>query len=272
MPPVRAGSAGRQAGVAPGRLTLTHLKLTIAYDGTGLVGWQRQLSGPSVQGLLEDALAPLNGGPVTVTGAGRTDAGVHALGQVASCSLDRTIEPDAVVRAANMRLPRAVRVVRADVVRADFHARFRAVSKTYRYRIWNTEVLDPFERAYVWHVPHPRLDVDAMADAAGRLVGQHDFAAFQATGGDAETSVRSIHASTVVRKGEWGATSLVTYEVTGDGFLRHMVRAIVGSLVEVGRGRRPPEWMEAVLASRQRGRAGRTAPPTGLFLVGVQYE
>jgi tRNA pseudouridine38-40 synthase len=155
---------------------LLHLKLTIAYDGTGLVGWQRQATGTSVQALLEDALLPLNHAPVTVVGAGRTDAGVHALAQVASVTLARAIEPASVVRAVNMRLPPSVRVLAAERVESDFHARFRAIAKTYRYRIWNGEVVSPFERPYVWHVAGPVLDRAAMADAARRLVGRHDFA------------------------------------------------------------------------------------------------
>jgi len=174
-----------------------HLKLTLAYDGTGLVGWQRQASGTSVQGLLEEALAHLEGGPVVVSGAGRTDAGVHALGQVASVSLSRPIAPLAVLRAVNVRLPPAVRVVDVQEVGPDFHARFRATAKRYRYRIWNGPVVSPFERAYVWHVPWPVLDVEAMRAGAARLVGTHDFAAFQGAGGDVETSVRTLWSSAV---------------------------------------------------------------------------
>ena len=251
---------------------LIHLKLTIAYDGTGLVGWQRQPTGTSIQALLEDALAPLEGGPVTVMGAGRTDAGVHALGQVASVTLLRTIAPRSVVKAANMRLPACVRVLAAEEVGPDFHARFRAVAKTYRYRIWNSDVLSQFERPFVWHVPWPPLDAEAMNEAAARIVGRHDFAAFQGSGSDAETTVRTVFSSNVSRHDAADQARLVTCELRGDGFLRHMVRAIAGSLVEVGRGRQPASWIDEVLASRDRGTAGRTAPATGLFLVRVEYE
>jgi len=250
---------------------LIHLKLTIAYDGTGLVGWQRQASGTSVQALLEEALATLEGGPVAAAGAGRTDAGVHALGQVASVTLHRDMEPRTVMRAVNMHLPPAVRVLAAEEVGPEFHARFRAAAKTYRYRIWNGDVLSPFERPYAWHVPWPMLDVAAMDAAAARLVGTHDFAAFQGTGSDPETTVRSIFSSTIVRDART-REPLITYDVRADGFLRHMVRAIVGTLVEVGRGREPEGWMSEVMESRERRRAGPTAPPTGLFLVGVEYE
>lgn len=251
---------------------MLHLKLTLAYDGTGLVGWQRQPSGTSVQALLEEAFLPLEAGGVVVAGAGRTDAGVHALGQVASVCLPRAMAPDAVVRALNMRLPAAVRVLDARIVGPDFHARFSAVAKTYRYRIWNGPVVSPFERPYVWHVAHPPLDVAAMDDAAHRLVGHHDFAAFQGAGSDATTSERTIFSSRVCASAQREGEAIVTYEVRGDGFLRHMVRAIVGTLVEVGRGRRPATWMDEVLAAKQRAAAARTAPPAGLFLVAVEYE
>jgi len=251
---------------------LIHLKLTIAYDGTGLVGWQRQAAGTSVQALLEEALAPLEGGQVVVAGAGRTDAGVHALGQVASVTLHRDIAPRTVVRAANMHLPPAVRVLAAEQVGPEFHARFRATAKTYRYRIWNGNVLSPFERPFAWHVPWPMLDLAAMDSAAGRLAGTHDFASFQGTGSDTETTVRTIFSSNIVGRADETREPLITYEVRADGFLRHMVRAIVGTLVEVGRGREPESWMSEVLESRARRRAGPTAPAMGLFLVGVEYE
>jgi tRNA pseudouridine38-40 synthase len=241
-------------------------KITLAYDGTDFVGWQRQASGTSVQGLIEDALRELAGGAVTVTGAGRTDAGVHALGQVAGFALDRPIAADLVVRALNARLPPDVRVLSADEVPPAFHARFHARAKRYRYRIWNADVVSPFERRYVWHLPG-RLDVEAMNAAARLLEGRHDFGAFRGAGGEAETAVRTVASSRVERRRQ-----LVVYDVSGDGFLRHMVRAIAGTLVDVGRRRRPVEWMSEVLASRDRARAGTTAPPEGLFLVRVEYD
>lgn len=242
-------------------------KLTLSYDGTNFVGWQRQASGTSIQGLLEDALAELEGEPVAVTGAGRTDAGVHAIGQVASASLNRIVDPITVVRAANARLPEAVRVLDVVAMPDDFHARFHATAKSYRYRIWNAEVLSPFERAYAWHVPGPLLDVDAMAAAAAALEGRHDFAAFQTAGAETKTSERVVFSSCVS-----SAHPIITYEIRGNGFLRHMVRSIVGSLVEVGRGRYPATWMREVMASEKRANAGPTAPAAGLFLVRVEYE
>jgi tRNA pseudouridine38-40 synthase len=263
---------------------LPHFKLTLSYDGSAFVGWQRQASGVSIQGLLEGALAEFDGRPVAAVGAGRTDAGVHALGQVASFSLARDTDAATVVRAVNARLPPAVRVVDAVEVAPGFHARFAATSKVYRYRIWNAEVLSPFEQPYVWHLPTPRLDIEAMMAAAGRFEGKHDFSAFQGAGAEMYTAERTIYFSRVIR-GEaasagsgWNGASqgsagaLVLYEVSGDGFLRHMVRNIAGTLVEVGRGRRAAESMTEVIASRSRARAGETAPASGLFLVGVSYE
>lgn len=241
-------------------------KLTIAYDGTDFVGWQRQPSGLSIQSVLEDALTDLDGREVSVIGAGRTDAGVHARGQVATVTLARQIATDALIRATNIRLPGSVRIIEAAEVGDDFHARFHARTKRYRYRIWNADVLSPFERPYAWHVPMP-LDAAAMAEAAATLTGTHDFAAFQGTGSDTLTTTRTITVSRVV-----AAEELVCYDAAGEGFLRHMVRNIVGSLVEVGRGHRPPAWIAEVLASRDRSRAGPTAPPQGLFLMAVAYD
>ena len=253
-------------------------KITLAYDGTNYVGWQRQASGISIQGLVEEALRELDGRDVTLHGAGRTDAGVHALGQVASCALDRAIESGVLVRALNARLPPDIRVVSAKEVAPDFHARFRANAKTYRYRIDNADVMSPFDRHYAWHV-FGAIDVEAM-DAAARLIeGRHDFAAFQTGPGTTRTTERTVTRSRVMRMMALSAEDtdgrtgrgLIAYEITGDGFLRHMVRAITGTLVEIGRGRWPIEEMRAVLESRERGRAGPTAPAWGLFLVGVEY-
>jgi tRNA pseudouridine38-40 synthase len=266
-------------------------KMVLAYDGTDFVGWQRQASGVSIQGVLEDALRTLDDRAVTVIGAGRTDAGVHALGQVASFSLARAIDADTLVRALNANLPEAVRVMSAVEAPPAFNARHDARAKTYRYRIWNGPALSPFERRYAWHYAGP-LDVDAMDTAARRLEGRHDFAAFQTAGGDVVTSERTITSSRVRRRSNTEDTDeknlsdtglnlgvlgvlrggeLVQCDVTGDGFLRHMVRAIVGTLIEIGRGRRPAAWIDEVLASRDRQSAGSTVPAAGLFLLRVDY-
>ena len=253
---------------------MNHFRITIAYDGTDFVGWQRQASGASIQGLIEEALGGLDGRDVTVTAAGRTDAGVHALAQVASFALEREIDPDVLVRALNARLPETIRVSSAQPVAATFNARFDARSKTYRYRICNGPIISPFERHYAWHIVVP-LDAAAMAGAARQLEGRHDFAAFQGAGSDVATTVRTMTKSRILATEDAEAVSrgerLITYEITGDGFLRHMVRTIAGTLVEVGRGRRSPESIRKIIAGRERSAAGVTAPARGLFLAGVEY-
>ena len=270
MSPVRRGKArheARFANIAGGRGTrcMRTLKLTLVYDGTRFVGWQRQADGESIQGLLENALAHFEGAPVTVHGAGRTDAGVHALGQVASAVVTFAHPAATLIRALNAQLPEDVRVV--DVVEAsnDFHARFSARSKTYRYQLRARPLGDPFTRAFVWHLSE-KLDVEAMRVAAAVLVGTHDFAAFRSAGTEVSTTVRTITRS------EWIESGLLVYEVTGDGFLRHMVRAIVGTLVEIGRGCGSVDSMAPLLAGGSRAQAGVTAPARGLFLVRVDYD
>jgi len=255
------------------------VKLTVAYDGTRFVGWQRQASGESIQGWLERALEPLEGAPVTVHGAGRTDAGVHALGQVASVSLGGTHDSATLMRALNAQLPPDIRVRAVEDVAADFHARFSARRKTYRYLVRNATFANPFERTFAWHVPEP-LRVTDMIAAAASLRGRHDFSAFRSTGSDVTTTVRTIRRSEL--RGLADAqylpdTSaggvLLAYEVEGEGFLRHMVRAIVGTLVEVGRGARTAESMTSLLeVGTARAEAGPTAPAHGLYLVGVAYD
>jgi tRNA pseudouridine38-40 synthase len=241
-------------------------KLTLAYDGTNYVGWQRQASGTSVQGLLEEALEALEGHPVAVHGAGRTDAGVHALGQVASLKLEREIDPGILVRAVNARLPPDVRVLSAAAVPEAFHARYSAIRKRYRYRFSDAAVLTPFERAYVWHLSGG-LDVEAMHDASRLFEGRHDFAALASAGSTTRSSERTMMSAGVRRESD----VLVVFEITGDGFLRHMVRAMAGTLVDIGQGRRSRDSIRPLLASGDRAQAGPTAPARGLFLVEVEY-
>jgi len=243
-----------------------NLKLTLAYDGTPFVGWQRQAAGESIQGLLEDALARLEGAPVTAHGAGRTDAGVHALAQVASVRVTFSHDPPTVMRALNATLPAAIRVTGVDDAPASFHARFDARSKCYRYQIANEPVPSPFTRAFAWHVPEA-LDRAAMDAAAAALLGTHDFAAFQSSGSDVQTTVR-----TLTRSAWLDDAGLLVYEVEGDGFLRHMVRAIVGTLVEIGRGWRPAAQIASLVSGGARADAGSTAPPHGLLLARVEYR
>jgi tRNA pseudouridine38-40 synthase len=241
------------------------LKLVVQYDGTDYVGWQRQPNGTSIQELIERAIEPIEGRPVTVVGAGRTDAGVHALRQVASVQLESSIDPAALARALNATLPDDVRVASVEEAATDFNARFSATGKVYAYRIWTGPFLPPFERRYFWHVP-ASLDVDRMREAGRALGGTHDFSAFRAAGSDATTSERTIRELQVDFEAE-----RVIVTIAGDGFLRYMVRAIVGTLVEVGQGRRPVEGVAAALASRDRSQAGPTAPARGLVLVRVEY-
>jgi len=260
------------------------LKLTLAYDGTAYVGWQRQASGTSIQGLVEDALSQLAGEPVTVHGAGRTDAGVHAFGQVASARVAIDLGTPVIRRALNAALPPDVRVVTVEEAPEGFHARYSAAGKIYEYRIWQGDVQPPFARAWSWHRPRP-LDVAAMDQAARLLEGRHDFSAFQSTGSRVASVVRTVSSARVevVDPGPWvlpptarpagdaGPGSLVVIRVEADGFLRHMVRAIAGTLVEVGEGRRDPSSLPDLLDSRDRGASGATAPALGLVLVRVRY-
>lgn len=251
------------------------IKLTVSYDGTDYVGWQRQARGRSIQGELERAFAEIEGREVAVVGAGRTDAGVHALGQVASVRLVHGIETSVLVRAINAKLPADIRLLAAETVAADFHARYGARRKTYRYNLISGPLASPFTLRYAWHV-RERLDCDAMRDAAVRLLGSHDFAAFQAVGTEVASTVRTLHSvevgsDTAASAGLAVRSPTSTIEVVGDGFLRHMVRIIVGTLVDVGAGRVDAPAVTTIVASRERRRAGPTAPPQGLFLVAVDY-
>jgi tRNA pseudouridine38-40 synthase len=249
---------------------VTTFKLTLAYDGTDFVGWQRQASGRSVQALLEEALSPIEGASVAVIGAGRTDAGVHALGQVASVSLTRTIGARELRRALNATLPPDVRVLAAETAPEGFNARYAAHSKSYRYHIICDETISPFDRQFAWHVPAP-LDVSAMRRAAHCLRGRHDFSAFQSAGSSVASAVREIMLSQLSAEPVSETALKIVYDVTADGFLRHMIRASVGTLVEIGAGRLKPDAIDEILASRDRQRAGPTAPARGLFLTGVYY-
>lgn len=252
--------------------------LRVAYDGTAYAGWQRQENGPSIQGALEEALAPLAGGAVTVTGAGRTDAGVHADGQAAHVDLPEGFPPDVVVRSSNARLPADIRVRSAVEVPGDLHARFSAVGKTYRYSWLVSRAGHPL-LARTTCLVSPPVDLGRMASAATRLVGTHDFAAFQSSGTPVSSTVRTITGVDLgVRPAEDLGLRLtedervVEFEIRGDGFLRHMVRALAGTLLEIGQRRRPVEDMDRLLAGAPRGEAGPNAPPHGLTLVAVEYR
>jgi tRNA pseudouridine38-40 synthase len=246
-------------------------RVTLSYDGSEFSGFQSQSNARSVQAELEAALAQVEGRRVVVYGAGRTDAGVHALGQVASFKIANAIAPGDLFRALNAMLPDDVRVLSLDEAAPGFNARFHARSKVYRYRISNTRLMSPFQRRYAWHISR-ELDLEAMRLAARELAGEHDFASFQALGGTVKTSTRRITHSDWTEEPLAGGGRLLIYEIAGTGFLKYMVRAIVGTLVEVGDGKRSPASLGALLMSRNRAAAGPTAPPSGLYLVRVDYD
>ena len=244
-------------------------RLTLSYDGTAYVGWQVQAHGRTIQAELEAALLQVTGQRVRAVASGRTDAGVHAIGQVVSFACRTRLPPDVLRRALDANLPRDI-VVR-DVCEAPdgFHAIRDAIRKRYRYVVQDGPVRDVFARAYSWYVAQ-RLDIEAMQTAARALVGQHDFRSFETAGSPRVSSVRTIYELTVERH-PGDALGRVVFEVEADGFLYNMVRNLVGSLVEVGSGRRESPWIAAVLAAQDRKLAGPAAPPQGLFLVSVDY-
>lgn len=245
-----------------------HIRLVVEYDGTALCGWQRQANGPTVQGHLEAALAQLLAHPVAVAGASRTDAGVHARGQVASFRTERAIPLHGIRRGLNSLLPPAIAIADAAEVPEDFHPRFSATGKHYRYLVLTRSERAPRWRDRAWHRPGA-LDLAAMRQAAAALLGEHDFAAFRAAGCTARRTIRRIEDIAVAPAAD---PELVGFDVRGNAFLRNMVRIVVGTLVEVGAGRRPAEQVAEILASRDRTRAGITAPPQGLELVSVRYD
>jgi tRNA pseudouridine38-40 synthase len=252
------------------------LKLTLAYDGTEFSGWQRQASERTVQAVVEDTLAPIEKRAVVLTGAGRTDAGVHAAAQVASVTLESVIPAEELHRALNATLPGDVRIIAVEEAPPGFNARHDARLKTYHYSIWNGVSLPPSLRRYALHVPQ-HLAIDAMNDAAAVLVGEHDFASFQASGGDVKTTVRRVLGS-VVREVDLSAFAafapgdrLLRYEIAGTGFLRHMVRNLAGTLIEFGWRGKGAADMRPVVAARDRSRASATAPAHGLTLWKVEY-
>jgi tRNA pseudouridine38-40 synthase len=248
------------------------IRITVSYDGTNYHGWQVQPELPTIQSALETALAEVEGRAVKIEGSGRTDAGVHALGQVAAFTLANPIPVENLRKALNRLLPRDIRILETagpeHGVAPDFHPRFQAVAKTYEYRIWRGDICPPFERLYVVHHPFP-LDEAKMAELAPLLEGDHDFTAFAASDEkyDGEISmVRTIFSSLCERRGD-----LLLYRVRGSGFLKHMVRNIVGVLMEVGKGNLGRADIEARLAPGCGISSGPAAPARGLFLVGVEY-
>lgn len=252
---------------------MRHFKLTIAYDGTEFHGWQMQASKPTIQGEVVGVLRRLTQEDIQLHGAGRTDAGVHALGQVASFRTQSGLSAVEFQRALNALLPLAIRIVGAEEVGPDFHARWSARAKIYRYRLYRGKVVPPAIWRYVLHYPFP-LDEDAMRIAASRYVGPHDFAAFAASTGSEEddkerSTVREIYSSELACSED--GEELV-YTVRGRSFLRYMVRKMVGTLLEVGRGRLTPDDIVRLYQSRDRSKSGPTVPPQGLCMVSVEHE
>ena len=244
---------------------MKRILLTLEYDGTAYAGWQRQVNGLAVQQVLEEALASACGHPVTVTGASRTDAGVHALDQKAHFDTDCSIPPDKYSFVLNTMLPPDIRATDSREVPADFHARFLTSGKTYTYRIWNARHGSALRRNTHWHVPVPLAEAPVRR-ALEDLPGRHDFAAFQAAGGTAKTTVRTIHsADLVIRGSEWIIT------VSGDAFLYNMVRIIAGTAAEIGQGRLGPGAFNRAFETLDRLSLGMTAPAHGLELTRVYY-
>jgi tRNA pseudouridine38-40 synthase len=242
-----------------------NFKITLQYDGTNYLGWQVQPEGRTIQGELMRVLAMLDRRSVAVTGAGRTDAGAHAEGQVASFFLERDFDPLELRNAINANLDRDVRVFQVEFADESFNARYSAKRKTYRYQIWNGDVVSPFIYRYVYHY-RGELDLDLMRQAAGHLLGRHDFSAFSASGSQAGPPIRTLERLDIEEN-----RPIVSIIATANGFLRYMVRTIAGTLLEVGRGWRSAQSVAEALASRNRARAGPTLPAAGLTLLTVDY-
>jgi tRNA pseudouridine38-40 synthase len=252
---------------------MRHFKLTIAYDGTDFYGWQIQANKPTIQGEIVNVLRRLTQDSTLLHGAGRTDAGVHALGQVASFRTQSALSAEEFQRALNALLPPAIRIVRSEEVGPDFNARWSARAKTYCYRLYRGRVVPPMIWRYVLHYPFP-LDEDKMRDAAARFAGVHNFAAFAASTGSEEddkerSTIREIYSSELARSPD--GEELV-FTLRGRSFLRYMVRKLMGTLLDIGRGRLQPEDIERLYESRDRSKSGPTVPPQGLCMVCVEHE
>src|SRR6201993_134025 len=252
---------------------MRHFKLTIAYDGTDFHGWQMQGSKPTIQGEIVGVLQRVTQEKIFLHGAGRTDAGVHALGQVASFKTQSALSAQEFQRALNALLPQAIRIVAAEEVGPDFHARWSALRKTYRYRLYRGKVVPPAIWRYVLHYPFP-LDEDAMRNAAARFVGTHDFAAFAASTGSEDdehehSTEREIFSTELVRSAD---NEELLFTVSWRSFLRYMVRKMVGTLLDVGRGRLKPEDIDRLYEIKDRSKSGPTVPPQGLVMVEVRHE
>jgi tRNA pseudouridine38-40 synthase len=245
------------------------LKITVAYRGTNFCGWQVQEGLPSIQQSLEEAYQTVTSEHVRIIGSGRTDAGVHALGQVASLSTESDMDCDRLMRALNATTPNDISVLNIQDAVTGFHAIQNAKRKTYRYQIQYGRIPDPLNRDFYWFIPNP-LAVDAMQNACKQFLGEHDFVGFQAAGGVRKTTVRTIY-NCKLEKETYGAFNRLIFEIEGNGFLYNMVRNIVGSLVEIGKGKQTPDWVTELIQQKNRNLAGETAPAKGLILLNVDY-
>ncbi len=254
----------REQKVVPARAA--NVRLLLQYDGSRYAGWQIQSNAVTIQGTLAQAIGRICGEPVSPSGSGRTDAGVHARGQVANFHTARILEPAVWMRALNRMLPSDIRVCRVTRASAGFHARKDAVSKKYAYQIYRGKVLPPWQAPYCLHWPNP-LDREAMQRAADCLLGAHDMRSFASSGTTVKNFVRIVTRSLFHSRGP-----LLVYTIEANGFLQHMVRSIVGTLLEVGRGRFTADDFQAILQAGDRSRAGPTAPACGLFLERVSYR
>jgi tRNA pseudouridine38-40 synthase len=245
---------------------MRNIKLSIEYDGTNYQGWQVQPKGPTIQGILEEKLGLLTGESIQLFGSGRTDSGVHALGQVAHFKTQSQMDIHTIQRALNSLLPLDIVIQKVEEVDEGFHARKHSRSKIYEYRILNRNLRSAFHRGYVWHIPQ-KLDLTEMKIATQSLVGEHDFSAFRTAGSPTRTTVRRVI------RAEWkkGQDGLIRFEIEANGFLKQMVRSIIGTLVEIGKGRMKAAEIRKILKSKNRKEAGPTAPAQGLFLKEVKY-
>lgn len=244
---------------------MKRVKLTVAYDGTNYCGWQVQPNGITVQEVLNQCLSEFTGENIETIGASRTDAGVHALGNVAVFDTEMRMPGDKFSFALNQRLPEDIRIQKSEEVDADFHPRYVKSQKTYEYRILNCRFPIPTERFYS-HFTYIPLDVDKMKEAASYLIGEHDFKSFCGTGAQVKTTVRTVKEIQIEKSGD-----RITIRITGEGFLYNMVRIIAGTLMDIGGGLYPPEKMREILEAKDRKKAGPTAPARGLTLMKIQY-
>ena len=242
-----------------------NVRLLIEYDGTNFHGWQRQANLPTIQGALEDVLTQITKHPVKLTGAGRTDSGVHAEGQVANFKCELRISESSWIKAINSLLPPDIVIKNAEYVPTEFHARYSAKSKTYQYRILNSDQASPFLRNFVWHIKQP-LNISSMKEATEYLVGKHDFSSFRASDCSAKSPVRTLDRLEITIN-----PPLILFTLEAKSYLQHMVRNIVGTLVEVGRGRFKPSDISDILDKKDRRYAGPIAQPQGLFLMEIKY-